>query len=392
VNLKGEKIKGIYGGDNIDKLKYDLRHKGFYIFYIKRKNRFKRFLINNRLSNKDLYIFCDELSILLESGVNLPQSIGLLGEYFKNTMVKNSLVSINQGLFSGETLYSSINRYRFIYPTFLIEMIRIGEDSGELPKILKKLSYYYRGEEDINSELMKALSYPIMVFFVALSVIIFLVFNILPNFIQLLVSFESEIPKYSKIIFSVVNYLNNNIYFISLILISLTLFLLYYFKTHRGSQRFYSIIINTPYIGKIYKKVQISRLFMTIGIMYSSGMNILDSLEKSTAVIKNTIILGKVNEIKNSILKGNSLSKSFNDSSLFSHSVIAMIAIGEERGNLQDIFIKISERYEKEVLQSINTWIKYIEPMIIIIISILVGIILVAILIPMLSIMDSIAL
>ena len=73
-----------------------------------------------------------------------------MGEYFKNTMVKNSLVSINQGLFSGETLYSSINRYRFIYPTFLIEMIRIGEDSGELPKILKKLSYYYRGEEDIN--------------------------------------------------------------------------------------------------------------------------------------------------------------------------------------------------------------------------------------------------
>lgn len=270
-------------------------------------------------------------------------------------------------------------------------MIRIGEDSGELPKIFKKLCGFYKSQEEISKELKKSLSYPIMVFLMAVSIISFLIFNILPSFIQLLESFKIEIPKYSKAIFLVVNYFNNNIHYVTIILLGINLYLLYYFKTSRGEEKFYSILINMPYLGTIYKKIQISRLFMAMGIIFNSGMSILDSIDKSSTLIKNTIILNKIEEMKNSILKGETLSKAFKKSDLFSQSVNTIIAIGEEGGNLQDSFIKISEKYKGEVLDCIGKWIKYIEPIAIIIVSIVVGIIIMSILIPMLSIMDYLA-
>lgn len=334
-------------------------------------------------------MFCYELAILLESGVSLPNSIELLEDYFKDSIVKSSLKGINEGLYLGETLYSSINKYSFIYPTFLIEMIRIGEESGELPKILKKLSNYYKCGEQISKELKKSLSYPIIVVCAAVFIINFLIFNILPKFIQLLESFKISIPRLSRIIFSFVNYVNNNTYYIVVILLGLNISFLYCYKTGRGLQKFHSILISMPYLGKLYKKIQISRWFMAMGITFSSGMSILDSIEKSSMLIKNTLILNKIEEIKNSILKGESLNKSFKKSNLFSESINSIIAIGEEGGNLQDIFVKISEKSKEDVLECIEKLVKYIEPVSIVIISIAVGVITISILMPMLSLMDS---
>ncbi|WP_027624694.1 type II secretion system F family protein [Clostridium lundense] len=336
-------------------------------------------------------MFCYELSILLESGVSLPNSIDLLQDYFKDVIVKSSLKSIKEGLYLGQTLHFVINKYSFIYPTFLIEMIRIGEESGELPKILKKLSSYYKYGEEISKELKKSLSYPIIVLCVAISIISFLIFNILPKFIQLIESFKIPVSSLSKAMFSFVKYANSGKHYIAFILLGLNLYLLYCYKTSGEWKKIHNILINIPYLGKVYKKIQISRLFMAMGITFSSGMSILDSIEKSSMLIKNKLILKKIEEVRNSILKGQCLSKAFKKSDLFSESVNSIIAIGEEEGNLQDIFSRISERYKEDVLECIEKCVKYIEPIIIVIISILVGVITISILMPMLSLMDSLA-
>ncbi|KAJ53422.1 type IV pilus assembly protein PilC [Clostridium tetanomorphum] len=345
--------------------------------------------MKKKLSYKELFLFCNELSILLHSGISLPQSINLLKQCFINLTVKGNLENIKNRLFSGESLYSSINKYNYMFPRLLIEMIGIGEESGELPKVLSKISYYYKSQEKIKKELRKSLSYPIIISIISFVIIIFLLFSIIPKFINLLQDFKSETPHFSRTIFNIVNFTNEYIMKIIAFIIIIISIGIYLLKNSNITEKLYNVIAQLPYVGIIYMKLQKSRLFMAIGIMMSSGMNIVSALEKSSIVIKDKKTVDKIMSIKDLVSKGNSLHRAFSITGLFSERVIAIINIGEERGNLEEIFIRLSERYETEALDNISELVKFVEPSIIIVVSIVVGIIIVSILLPMLNIMDS---
>ncbi|MBU5482960.1 type II secretion system F family protein [Clostridium sp. MSJ-11] len=316
----------------------------------------------------------------------MPSAIDLMQEYFQFNM-NVSLKTMKDKLYLGGSFYSALKDFEKIYPKFYIEMIGVGEEAGILSKTLERLSHYYKRQFDIKKEVRKVLIYPLFLFIVTNIIISFLVVYILPQYISMLKEFKIDIPKVTSICFFVITSIYKNLYIIiPAIIISIYLLIISFKK---GNQLLHKLIFKIPYIGKIYKKLQISRVFLALAFMLNSGINIVDSVEKASNTLNSILLINMFDKSKKHILRGESFSKSLSKDSLLDKKHIILISSAEEKGELPEILYKLSSMEEEEVLYSFSRAAKYIEPIIITIMSLLVGVLVFTFIFPMVNLMDS---
>ena len=303
--------------------------------------------------------------------------------------IKNSLISIRENVQKGNSLHKSMKNTINVYPEFMINMIYLGEESGKLDIILEELAKYYEKEHKLLKKFTNSMIYPCTVFLTLTIVSFFLFIKVIPVFITNLNSFNAEIPLITRIVLGMSNFLGENFLWILMINLILVFIFIEYFKTENGKMAFDKFKFICPILGPVYKRLIYTRFTRGLNILLSSGVGLLKAFEIIHDVIGNRYFKLKLKTVFNDIKKGEDLSSSLNAMNLFPQFFVAMIKIGEETGNLDGMFLIAADIFYEDAEENVEKATALLEPILIIFLGIMIGTIILAVMLPMLNVMDS---
>lgn len=387
-NLLGDEITGEYYGDNCKELSKKLRQQGYFI--IKSRKKCKYILSLKKITAKDLSTMCKQLSSMLLSGINIIEAFNLLIQETNNRKLKATLIVIKEEVCRGKELSLAMAKFDKIYPNFMINMIRVGEQSGNLDRVLNELSQYYLIQNRFIAKIKKVLTYPIIVFIITNIVILLIMFKVMPIFYDMFISLGIELPQITKF-FMTISYLirKNKIVLLGFNLLFI-LCICKFKKTKFGTAAYDKLKLNTPLFNKVYKKNIQAKFIHGLAILLESGVTIIKAMDIVIKIINSISIEKKLNSCIQDIKEGKSISYSLKNSKVFDPIVISMVRIGEESGNISEMLLKIAELLDEEISDSVDIISIYIEPILILVLSILVAMVIFSIMFPMLQLMQNI--
>ena len=349
----------------------------------------KQLVFKRKTSSRDISILCKQFSVLLAAGINLSEVLNILSMQGKNKMLRYYLYIVHQDVQKGEELGEAMKKLGSVFPDFMLQMIKIGEQSGKLEYIFKSLSEYYYNENNIKRKLKDALRYPVVVFIITIIIFFFLMTKIVPMFANTLVSLGGKLPLITKVLLAFSSMLTENIVGILICSISILLLLHLFSRTKKGKLLICKLKLSTPLVQNLYKKILTVKFSKYLNILLSSGFNMISSLQILSGIMGSMVVERKIKSSIDYIKIGETLTHSINKIGIFDSLLISMVSVGEESGKLEEMLCKVAEIYEEDVYEIIDKGTKLIEPTMIITLAVLIGTIILSVMIPMYSIMDN---
>ena len=367
-----------------------MREKSFYLVY-GRNFKLLKIIENNRLNLKERWLFCKQLKLLTSSGMKATEALGIMQGFFERKTIKNSIEEIRKKVYLGENISEAMVAFKRIYPNFLINMIKLGEDNGNLEEVLEKLELYYENQWKISSKIKEIIIYPMFLVFFSIIIIIFLSSFILPQFQIILRDFNGQIPTFTKVILSSFEFLRNN-KLVILIFLSINVILIIYKLKKSFINIKYEILRNTPFLKTLYYKLQSYNILMCLWMTLKCGLNIDKALEEVCLIIEDDKIVKRLRLLNSNIIQGSTIGEAFEKSlnGILRKDMFALIKMGEESGNLENILKDMCNMIKEEIIIKVNSSVKLIEPIIILIVSIHIGILVIALFLPIIGVMDGI--
>ncbi len=350
-----------------------------------KSNLFKK----ENLKDKDLKIFSKQMNILLKSGCDISTILKTLIEQSNNKLrkvIKNLLNNIEKG----NSITESFEQTK-AFPKFYISMIRAGEISGNLDDVMDKLSSYYDKENKLKSKIISILIYPIILLITMLFSFLFILIFLIPNFESIYTDNNLQTPLITQILI-IASYIARNQLLLIVLIILLAILSLIYLKdkSKKVNDMIHKIILKIPFI-KIYATlIMVNKFVQSLSILIWSGVQIVDSIEISSKVISNKYIYEKICNSNDLIKKGNKISDSLKIIDELPPLLISMISIGEESGKLDSILVTLSEYYENELDSKLELGTKYFETGVTLLIGVVVGVTVIAMMMPMFDAVTSI--
>ena len=335
-------------------------------------------------SLRDLFNFFRQFSILLQSQVPIVESLTTLSLQTKNLKLKEIISDIAKEVDAGSSLSKALSKYPKIFPPFQAAMIRAGEAAGKLPHSLSYLADHLEREYNFREKIKRATLYPTLVLVVFLIVFLIMVFLILPQFERVLIEREVEIPFLTKVILSFSKILREKFLLLVLFFGSLLILIFYYFKTEEGKKIFDKLCLKIPFAGEILKFTLISRFTGNLSTLTSAGLSITEALEIAEEIVGNEVYKSAISKIKEGVKRGEPISSASSFyPEIFPPLFTQMTLIGEKTGTLSKCFLTISKFYQSEAERSIESFLTILEPLLIIILAGLVGILMFSVFLPL---------
>jgi type IV pilus assembly protein PilC len=334
-------------------------------------------------NNKDLIIFTKQFATMLQSGVTLNNSLKLLAGQQQNRQFKKTIYAIRNAIESGSKLSDAMAEHPSIFDVLYSSMIRAGEASGGLDRILIQLCGYIERSAKIKTQIKKAMTYPTMVMIVAVGVITGLLAFVVPAMAANFKDSGKELPGLTAAVLDLSDQLVNNWQTLGLFIVALVIGFRVWKNTDSGRQQFDIMSLKFPVIGNVIKKIAVGRFCNTMASMLSSGVNLLEALSISAASAGNLSLEKFILGIRESIEKGGKFSEPLRKGGIFPEMVVSMIMVGEETGKIDDMLSKIAVFYEEEVELAVGAMLSLIEPILLVGIGGVVAVILLAMYLPM---------
>jgi len=383
----GVVIKGSAQSDSIEELALGLREEEIYLMKISSIKKIGE--ISSKPSLKTISIFCKQFALCIKAGIPICDILNLLYEQMIHKSIKMSLIAMRENVQKGNSLYVSMKKTINVYPEFMVNMIYLGEESGRLDIILEELSEYYEKEHKLIKKFTNSMIYPFTVFVTLMIVSMFLMIKVIPVFITNLNSLDAEIPLITQIVLGTSSFLRHNLLWILLGLSIVVFILLEYIRTETGKILFGKFKFMCPILGPVYRKIIYTRFSRGLNILLSSGVGLIRAFEIINDVIGDRYFKLKLKIVFKSIEKGEDLSTSINEMNLFPQFFVAMIKIGEETGTLDEMFLTAADIFYEDAQENVDKATVLLEPILIIFLGIMIGIIILAVMLPMLNVMDS---
>jgi len=344
---------------------------------------------NQKIKSKELKVLCKQMSILLQSGCEITRILNILHEQ-SNRKLKSVIEEISQNIQNGNSITESFEKTN-LFSNFFINMLRAGELSGNLDKIMNDLSKYYDSEEKLKTKIINISIYPILLIIMSVISGFFILVFIIPNFEMIFESNGINPPLLTKILISLSIFIRERYIFIVFIHLIL-LFITYYTIKYNPKVKYIKdkLILKIPFIGEMVILLITTRFCKTLNILVESGINILDAIDISSRVIDNILVYEKISISREYIKRGNNISYSISKSEVFYNSFISMLRIGEESGRLDSILNISNNFYSEELDIKIEKTMKLAEPIVTIVIGLVIGLFIIAMIIPMFDAINSI--
>jgi type IV pilus assembly protein PilC len=344
----------------------------------------------SRVKTPELTNFCNELSIMLSSGISLIKSLVMLSNSIRNPFLKTIAVKLHVELLKGRTLSDAMGDYKKVFPVFFINMIRIGELTGRLDLVFNKLSIFYEKNDKIQKKIRSTMAYPIFLFSLTIVVFFVLIFFVMPIFANVFASFGSDLPPITQKTLDFVAFAQKyGLYFVLGVLV-LVLIFLFWKRSKKGKLLWDEFKIKFPITKKLNQSVLTIRFTYGFSTLLSSGLKIINATEQIGDLLGNEYVKQRFQIVNNSIKKGASIAKSLEIIGTFPNILIEMIEIGEETNSVEKVLLIINDYYEEQVKNDSAKLISMIEPAVIMILALVVVFVLLSVFIPMMDLMQAI--
>ena len=373
----------------------ELKEKGLYISEIKEiKETFLtkdlNITIGKPVKSQDFVMFCRQLATLLKAGTPIADSIRILSDQVSSKALQKALNEVFHDIRSGTSFSDACKKFPKIFDKVFINMILAGETSGDLERVMDQLAIFYEKEHKIHGKVKSAMTYPIVVSIVAVIVIVILLTKVLPSLLDNLLSVGGEIPLPTKMVMALSDFMINYWYILVLAVILLLIAFIAIKRNPKGQYMLDLVKLKIPVFGALAQKQIIARISRTMASLFASSVPVLQILRMSGEVSGNKVYEKVLDESRESLRRGASLSLPLAQSWVFPSLVSHMVAIGEETGQLDTMLEKIADFYEEEVEQLASRLSTVIEPLMIAILGIIVGTIVLAAMMPMFSIYQNV--
>ena len=394
-NPEGKIVKERFAAYSKVEVHSFLLSEGYEVYSIK-TNPFIQFLYKEngsvKFKTKDLVFFLTQLSTYLKAGITLVDSLKILSRQYKKRTYKDIFRTMIYDLSTGESFSSAMTKQGNTFPRLLINMVKAAELTGELTEALDDMAEYYSETEKTKKQMINALMYPTIVFFVAICVVVFILIFVIPKFVQMYESMDaSKIPAFTKAVIAASEFIKNYILFIIIgIAVFIILFVVLYKKVTTFRTIVQWILMHLPVIGNVIIYNEVTMFTKTFSSLLSHNVYITDSMEILNKVTNNEIYKMLILDTVTNLAKGEKISLAFKDHWAFPIPAYEMLVTGESTGQLAEMMNKVSVYYQ-ELHEDVVTKIKtLLEPIIIIFLTVVVGIIVLAIVIPMFNLYQTI--
>lgn len=340
----------------------------------------------SKVPRKDVVLFTRQLSSLIDSGINITNSLNMIAKQTNNRYLKMVLSDINAKIKDGKSFSESLESYPKLFPSLYSSTIRTGEASGNLNEILKRLSGFLEKGEEFRDSIRQALVYPFFILTVSIGTIFILLTFVVPRLITMFEDMGQVLPLPTRILISASGFVRTQGWIVIAFICAVIFLLRRFYGSVQGRIFFDRLRLRTVVLGQLILKTEISRLMRTLSLLLSSGVPITSSLEICSSIVENRILKAEIMRFKERISSGSSFSDSIKSSVFFPDFVTNIAAVGEETGRLDQALLRIALDYEKDVERKLSALTRLLEPVIILLMGLIVGFIVLSMLLPIFQI------
>ncbi len=342
-----------------------------------------------KLNNEELASFCSQISILLHAGITPTEGIRILLSDTTDSSSKQFLQAIIDGINSGSSFAESLEATG-VFPNYLLNTIKLGEEAGSLDEVMSSLAAYYDRENQISDSVKSAVTYPLVMILMMLCVIVILITKVLPIFNQVFIQLGSEMSGFAASLMRIGKTLNS--YSTVFIAFLIVIFLLYIFfsRTESGKKAIRAFRQKSVLLRGFYDSLAAGRFASGLALAISAGLDTFESLRMVTKLVEHKRTEEKIQICKENLEQGESLADALKAASIFSNVNNRMVAVGYKTGDIEQVLNRIADDYERKNEKKINEIISIIEPTLVIILSIIVGLVLLSVILPLMGIMTTI--
>ncbi len=336
-------------------------------------------------------VFASKLSSLVDSGVPIVRGLTLVAKQQKKPMFRQALTAVANDVSQGLSLGVAMRRWPKVFDRLTIAMVEAGELGGVLDQTLKRLALLLEQNAKLQNQIKGALAYPVIVLLIAIAVFLGMTIFLIPTFAGIYASLGAELPVFTQMMVELSALLRSefSLYLIAFLILAVWLFIRFY-KTPQGKRRVDSFVLKIPLFGDLIQKTETAQFCRTFSSLSKAGVPILMSLELVRDTSKNSIFADAIENCRQEIQDGIPVSVALARKNVFPEMALSMLAIGEETGEMDAMLSKVADFYEDEVETTVKALTSLLEPIMIVIVGTIVGVILVAMYLPMFSIFDKI--
>lgn len=344
-----------------------------------------------RISLKDMVIFSRQFASMIEAGVAMLRALTVLTEQTENPNLRKVLEEVRYDIEQGGTLSDALLKHSKVFDTLYISMVRAGEAGGVLDQVLNRLAVFMEARNKLTQQVKSAMTYPVVVMFIAVTVFYAMLTLVLPTFSGLFNSLGSELPAYTKFLITISDFLRSWYMALLIAIIGFSVWSLKnWYQTPDGKYRLDYAMLQIPVLGDILKKVAVARFTRTFGTLTKAGVPIVSALDVVKDSAGNEVLSRAVELVQSKVQQGGTISGPLGESKIFPPMVTQMVAIGEETGQLENMLEKVADFYDTEVENSVEALTSLMEPIMIVTLGGLVGAIVIGMYLPIFTVISQI--
>ncbi|HHY72839.1 MAG TPA: type II secretion system F family protein [Bacillus bacterium] len=350
----------------------------------------KEIHIGNPVKLKDFVIFLRQFSTLLKAGVTIVDATRILSMQTESKALRKSLGLVLEDLNQGIPLSECAAKHKRIFPPMFINLVKVGEASGALDETLERLGDHFEKQHETKSKIQSALAYPIVVGIIAIGVVIFLLKSVVPNFADMFADFGAELPPITKFVLFSSDWIQTKWWILLIGAIIISLFIIFLKKNNATKYYLDYTILKIPIFGRLMQKALLARMTSTLSSLFASSVPILEAVSIVERVVENEVFARVLRESRTSLEHGTSITVPMRAHWVFPPLVTQMISIGEKTGALDAMLAKVANFYELEVNTATDQIKSLIEPLMIVFLAVIVGVIVLSIMVPMFGIFNQV--
>ena len=386
VDKNGKNKKGTIEAPNRDGAEKKLKADGYAIMSLTEQNSpFSWGLIKKKVKSKDLAVFCKQFSAVIRAGVTIISALELMGDQIENKTLQRAVMDAKTYVEKGGTLADALRVNSEVFPPIMINMVAAGELSGNLEICLDRLTEHFEKDNALSAKIKGAMTYPIVVFIVMIIVVIVVMVMVIPNFSSMFAEMGTQLPLATRIMVAASNFIIHKWWLLIIIVAAIVVGCKAFKRSSVGEQLFANMAIKMPIFGNLTIKSACSRFARTMSTLMASGISMIDAVEQVAKMMDNKIIRDGLLDAKTQVAKGIPLSKPLKDMEMLPPMLSAMTKIGEETGDIEEMLSKVADYYDEEVEEATNKLTAAMEPLIMVVLACIVGMIVAAVYGPIMS-------
>lgn len=340
------------------------------------------FFLGGGVSSKDMQIFTRQLSTLLGAGIPILQAIDTLGTGTRSPALTVALRVVGQEISRGKRLAEALAEHPRVFNRFFVNMVRAGEESGNLDTILQRLAAYIEKSVKLQNKVLGALIYPAVILVISFLVVIGLLVFVVPKLQSFFTQMQGELPTLTRLVIFMSDQFLNYWYIVIGGMCLSAYSLIAYYRTDQGRKTCDAVAIRMPLFGELIEKSSIAKFTRTLSVLLGSGVGIMEALEISARTVGNFVIEAAIFRARDSITEGKSLTVPLAKERHIPHMVVQMIGVGEQTGNLDQMLSRVADFYEDEVDVAVGALTTIIEPVMMVCLGAVIAVLVIAMYLP----------